>query len=82
MLELQRAGILKDARKAGTRITDVCWRKNDGEVIADIDSTRYFPQGHPNEAVSRIVVDGLALTYTNQGHIGTVRSFQSHFRAP
>ncbi|KIW72481.1 hypothetical protein PV04_00669 [Phialophora macrospora] len=35
--ELDRAGVLEDCRKRGSTGSDVCWRKLNGEIIAEID---------------------------------------------
>lgn len=35
--ELDRAGVLEDCRKVGGKGSDVCWRKVNGEVIAEVD---------------------------------------------
>jgi 2-polyprenyl-6-methoxyphenol hydroxylase-like FAD-dependent oxidoreductase len=35
--ELDRAGVLEDCRKRGSTGSDVCWRKVNGEIIAEID---------------------------------------------
>ena len=35
--ELDRAGVLEDCRKRGSTGSDACWRKVNGEIIAEID---------------------------------------------
>ena len=35
--ELDRAGVLEDCRKRGSTGSDVCWRKLNGEIIAEVD---------------------------------------------
>ena len=35
--ELDRAGVLEDCRKRGMSSSDVCWRKLNGDIIAEID---------------------------------------------
>jgi len=61
--ELDRAGILDDCRKVGTFGTKVCWRKLDGEVIAQLERNVSPEEPYENLLLGQHLLAGVILEH-------------------